>query len=177
MLPLTADYTLPVVVNGTNFGTQTTAWAYPAGGPPAEVPVELVSSQQLVVRINLGYSASPVEWVVEVENPQPGGGRSESTKFTVTPANFVQNPFLISLLPETVAAGGPAFTLTVNGNNFVTGSQIVFYSTFLSTTVISDKQVRAVVPAALIQLGGRYPVSVVNPDNGGSSNRLYVDVR
>jgi hypothetical protein len=172
-------YVLPVVVNGANFGLETTAEIYTdtSGTGSAVAAIELVSSHQIVVTFAVTYSSAPVDYYIAMANPQPGGGVSERIKFTVNPGNYVSSPFLTSLLPETVAAGGPAFTLVVNGTNFIPGSQIVFYSTFLVTTVISDRQVRAEVPASLIQFGGRYPVVVVNPDNGGSSNRLYVDVR
>ena len=87
------------------------------------------------------------------------------------------NPFLISMTPEAVATGGPSFTLVVNGTNFQRGAQVRLYSTMLQTSFVSDHQLRAEVPASLIQYAGRVPVSVTNPDNGGSSNRLFLDIR
>jgi hypothetical protein len=81
------------------------------------------------------------------------------------------------LTPAVVAAGGPGFPLTINGVNFKSGSQIRFNSTLVDTIVVSDRQVRAEIPADLIRYAGRFPISVTNPDTGGTSNRLYLDVR
>jgi hypothetical protein len=76
-----------------------------------------------------------------------------------------------------VAAGGPGFTLTVNGTNFKPGAQIRFFSSALPTVFVSDRQLRAEVPGALIYAAGRVPVSVTNPDAGGTSNRLFIEIR
>jgi hypothetical protein len=65
----------------------------------------------------------------------------------------------------------------VNGTNFKSGSVIYFNYLPLVTTVISDRQVRAQVPSTLIRYAGRIPISVQNPDNGGTSNRLFLEVR
>jgi hypothetical protein len=49
------------------------------------------------------------------------GTVSQNVTVTVTAA---QAPTLTTLSPNSAAAGGPAFTLTVNGNNFVSGSVV-----------------------------------------------------
>ena len=116
-------------------------------------------------------------WVIQVKNPQPGGGVSEVAHFEITQGTFVANPFLISISPDTVAPGGPGFTLTLNGTNFVAGSIINFYSNPLRTTFVSDTQLTAEVPASLIKTPGKKPVTVTNPDNGGTSNKLFIEVQ
>ena len=65
----------------------------------------------------------------------------------------------------------------MNGNNFKAGAVINFRTTPLVTTVISKNQVRAVVPATLIRVAGKIPISVTNPDTGGTSNKLFLDVK
>jgi hypothetical protein len=181
-LDLSTHFIMPVVVNGTNFGPQTLMRIYKTGTypPPAFATpsgFQVVSSTQLYALLDVNYENSLGEWTVEVANPQPGGGESEPLTFYISEGNFVANPFLISMTPEAVAMGGPSFTLVVNGTNFQRGAQVRLYSTMLQTSFVSDRQLRAEVPAALIQYAGRVPVSVINPDNGGSSNRLYMDIR
>ena len=52
----------------------------------------------------------------------PGGGTSSALAFTVTAVNPV--PTLSTLAPSSALQGGPAFTLTVTGSNFVAASVI-----------------------------------------------------
>ena len=172
---------MPVQVEGTNFGPETLVRIYQVGTDPlpefSTSYVDVVSSSQLFVSIEVLYPDSLGEWIVEVANPGPGGGISNSVSFFITEGSFVSNPFLTSLSPKTVAAGGPSFTLTVNGTNFKPGSVIYFNYLPLVTTVVSDRQLRAQVPATLIRYAGKIPVSVQNPDNGGTSNRLFLEIR
>jgi len=179
-LDLPSTFRMPVVVNGTNFGPQTRIRVYRVTVqtlPDPTVPDQVISTTQLYLSVTVDYQNAIGEWKVEVSNPQPGGGVSEAVSFFISQGTFVGNPFLISMSPEVVAVGGPAFSLTINGTNFKDGAQVQFYSTLLATTVVSDKQVRADVPASLIGTPGRIPICVINPDNGGTSNRLYLDIR
>jgi hypothetical protein len=172
-------FEMPIVVSGTNFGPQTFVRIYKFGEeiPEFQAPSEVLSSTQLVVFITVQYPDSLGQWNVEVSNPPPGGGISKVASFVLTMDEFARNPFLVSMTPTTVAAGGPTFMLIINGTNFSNGAQIQFNTSLLSTTVVSSKQVRAEVPAALIQSAGRVPIRLINPGNGGSSNRLYLDIR
>jgi hypothetical protein len=65
----------------------------------------------------------------------------------------------------------------INGTNFKTGAQVQFNMAVLNATVVSSTQIVADVPAFLIQASGRVPISIINPDTGGASNRLYLDIR
>jgi hypothetical protein len=179
-VPMT--FKMPVVVNGTNFGPETMVRIYRAGEEPPDKwllhdEVEIVGSTQLVVFIEVKYPDSLGEWKVEVANPGPGGGIAEAVSFHIIAGSFVPNPFLISMSPATVTAGGPSFTLTINGTNFKSGAVINFNYVPLITTVLSDRQVRAEVPSSLIRSAGRIPISVTNQDTGGTSNRLFLDIR
>ncbi len=173
-------YTLPVVIFGTNFDPKAEVRAVRVTPPPVDVPdfaaAQVISSTQLVYQFKVTYPDSIGQWQVQVKNPQPGGGVSEPAYFLITEGSFVANPFLISVVPDAVSAGGPGFTLTVNGTNFQSGSQINWFSTPLATTFVSANQLRAEVPAALVKTPGKRPVTVNNPDNGGTSNALFVRV-
>jgi hypothetical protein len=99
---------------------------------------------------------------VTVVNPAPGGGTSNAVSFTVSaPANPV--PALTSLAPTSTPAGGAAFTLTVNGSNFVGTSQVRWNGTGRTTTFVNAGQVTAAIPASDIVTQGSAQVTVVTP--------------
>lgn len=80
-------------------------------------------------------------------------------------------PRIDSLNPSSEAAGGPDFTLTVNGANFVSNSVVSFNGNQLSTQTGSDTVLTAAVPASLIATPGTASVVVNNPGGcGGDSN-------
>src|SRR5207249_5307160 len=59
-------------------------------------------------------------------------------------------PTISSLSPTCATAGGPQFTLTVNGTNFVSGSTVNWNGSPLTTTFVSSTKLTATVPASLI---------------------------
>lgn len=172
-------YSLPVVLTGTNFGPQTSLRAYQTGTDPipgfSQAGVTVLSSTQLYTALDISIK-SIGQWIVGVMNPQPGGGTAEAT-FIVNQGNFASSPFLISLSVTAVPVGSASFTLTITGTNFRDGAQVMFNTTLLAATAVSSQQIDVVVPASLLLSAGRVPVTVVNPDNGGVSNRLYIDIR
>jgi hypothetical protein len=91
---------------------------------------------------------------------------------TITPSlNPV--PALTSLSPNSTTAGGPAFTLTVNGTNFITGSVVRWNGSDRATTFVSSTQLRAAIPASDIATAGTATITVFNPaPGGGTSNTL-----
>jgi hypothetical protein len=82
-------------------------------------------------------------------------------------------PILTSLSPTGAPAGGPAFTLTVNGNHFVSGSQVRWNGAARTTTFVNEGQLQAAIPASDLAVAGTASVTVVNPPPvGGTSNAL-----
>ncbi len=61
--------------------------------------------------------------------------------------------------------------------NFQGGSQVYFSTTQLVTTFVSSTELRAEVPAYLVKYAGKRPIKVINPDNGGASNQLFIEVQ
>ena len=97
---------------------------------------------------------------VTVVNPAPGGETLNVLSFTISaPANLV--PALTSLAPTSTPAGGPAFTLTVNGSNFVGTSQVRWNGAARTTTLVNAGQVTAAIPASDIVTPGSAQVTVV----------------
>jgi hypothetical protein len=89
------------------------------------------------------------------------------------PVPFINQP----LVPMTAAPGGPGFTLTVNGTEFVSTSVVNWNGTALATTFVTSSQLTATVPASNIAVPGTAAVTVMNPaPGGGVSNVMYFDV-
>src|SRR6185436_17879068 len=78
---------------------------------------------------------------------------------------------LTSLSPASAAAGGPGFTLTVNGTGFVSGATVQWNGAARTTTFGSSTQLTAAIPASDIAVAGTSQVTVVNP-GASASNAL-----
>lgn len=96
-----------------------------------------------------------------------GGGGSGSSGPPPNPA-----PTVSSLSPSSATAGGAAFTLTVNGTNFIAGSNVDWNGSSRTTTYVSSTQLTAAITATDIASAGTgtVPVTVVNPSPGGGTS-------
>ena len=79
-------------------------------------------------------------------------------------------PATSGLVPNTTTAGGGAFTLTVNGSNFLATSVVRWNGTDRPTTFVSATQVQAAIPATDIAQTGTASVTVFNPAPGGGTS-------
>jgi uncharacterized protein (TIGR03437 family) len=141
-----------MTVNGSGFLTGSTVqWDGSA------IPTSYVSGGQLTASVAASLIASPGSASVTVLNP--GGLTSSALTFTIN----APTPLLISLSPNSATAGGPAFTLTVNGSGFLTGSAVQWNGSPLSTSYVSGSQLSASLPASLIASQGSASVTVQNP--------------
>jgi PKD repeat protein len=77
---------------------------------------------------------------------------------------------LTSISPASATAGGPAFTLTVNGTNFVSGSVVRWNGSDRNTTFVSTTQLTAAIPASDLSATGVATVAVFNPAPGGGES-------
>ncbi len=127
------------------------------------------SATSLTAAITAADIATPGTANVSVMTPAPDGGTSSAIAFTIN--NPV--PVATSLSPPSVVAGSGAFTLTVNGSNFVHGAIVVWGGTNLNTTFVSGTQLTAPVTAADVATAGNVQVKVTNPaPKGGTSGAL-----
>jgi subtilisin family serine protease len=78
-------------------------------------------------------------------------------------------PAISSLSPAGAPVGGAAFTLTVDGSSFTSGSIVRWNGASRATTFISTTQLRASIPAADLVVAGTAQVTVFEPSNGTSS--------
>ena len=98
-----------------------------------------------------------------VEDPTRSGSA------TVTLENAI--PVISSVTPAILTANTP-FEITVNGTGFTPGSIVNLGTIALSTTFIAPTQLIAVGQPTLAQVG-TVPVTVVNPDPGGSPSAPF----
>jgi hypothetical protein len=77
-------------------------------------------------------------------------------------------PSIAALSPSSMTAGGPAFTLTVNGTNFGGKAVVNWNSTAQTTTMVSSNQLTVTIPAAAIASSGTAAVTVTNPGTPGT---------
>ena len=105
---------------------------------------------------------------VTVQNP----GGSNALTFTINPAPPLSPTLTDPLLPPSAVAGGPAFTLTVNGSNFVSGATVRWNATSRTTTFVNGTQLTAQIPASDITVANTALVTVLNSPGGAESNAL-----
>jgi len=178
-------------------------FAYPGAGvtvtvDPLNVTVPVGSSKQMTAKV-CGATNTAVTWSVNgvtggnstvgsitsaglyVAPATPPAGWYVSVKATsladptafATCAVVVRNqiPYLTSVSPNPVAPG--VFVLTVSGSRFVSGAQVLWNGTPLTTNFVSSSQLSA--SGASTQLGNA-SVTVANPGPGAVSTPLTVSV-
>ena len=102
-----------------------------------------------------------------------GGGTSPSSINQPTPSGSNTTPTITTISPNNTVAGSAAFTLTINGTNFVAASVVNFGGSALATTFVNSTQLTATIPAASVASTGTSAVTVTNPaPGGGTSNAI-----
>ena len=95
-----------------------------------------------------------------------GGGASQSSN-NPPPS---PTPTITAITPNGAIAGGAAFTLTINGTNFVAASTVNFGGAAPATTFVSSTQLNAAIAASSIESTGMLAVTVTNPAPGGGTS-------
>jgi 6-phosphogluconolactonase (cycloisomerase 2 family) len=102
-------------------------------------------------------------------NQPPSGTNPTSTTNPVPAISFLN--------PSGAAVGGPAFTLTVSGSNFLASSVVRWNGSDRPTAFQSNTQVTAQIPAGDIAATGTAAITVFNPTSGGgTSNSLNFSI-
>ena len=145
-----------LTVNGANFGPNSIVrWNN------VDQLTTVVSSTQLTATISSAEIAAPGTALVTVSRP---GNTSNGATFRITQPR----PIITALQPASVEAGNSAFSLTVNGDNFLDGSIVRWNGADRPTTFIHAKQLTAAISLSDIASTGAVSVTVANPD--GISN-------
>ncbi|HXN73218.1 MAG TPA: FG-GAP-like repeat-containing protein [Candidatus Acidoferrales bacterium] len=165
-----ASFTL--TVTGTNFITASVVkWNGVA------LVTTFDSATQLTAAVPASDIATAGAASVTVFNPTPGGGTSSALTFTINAATNNPVPAITTLQPTNVTPGSGAFTLTVNGSNFVSGAVVNFNGNARTTTFVNATKVTAAILASDVASAGTPAVTVTNPKpGGGTSNSLSFSV-
>lgn len=147
-------------------GTAPYNWAIVAGSLPPGLALSSTTGTSVTVN-GTPTTIGAYSYAVQVtDTTAPPQTAQKAYSGTISPA---PPPAITSLNPASIAAGGPAFTLTVNGSNFASDSVVQWNgSTLAGTTFVSATQVTAPVPASLIVFAGVAQVAVVS--GGATSN-------
>lgn len=163
-----------VTVSGTGFSTLTAINLFnqQAGGRvvnlgglnaggSAKVPLDVVSANQFTFAVPGELVSGPA--YVEALNPPyvpfTSSGTTPSGAFS---AEACTVPTIESLKPSSAVAGGPLFTLTVNGSKFLSSAVVQWNGKALPTTFISSTELEASVPASDITTIGTSLITVAN---------------
>jgi hypothetical protein len=79
-------------------------------------------------------------------------------------------PFISSIAPNSVTAGGNEFLVTVNGSNFRRDSLVSWNGSFRVTSFLSSHQLEAAITAVDIATPGSVLVLVFNPPSGNTTS-------
>jgi Putative Ig domain len=175
--------TFTLIVNGSNFHNFIIEARLSAAGPdagpiqqgdiPASVvrwngqnrPTEFVSETQLRATIFNDDIRITGTARVTVFNPRDNRISNEEIFTIVNPL-----PRTSGIIPTTIGAGSGAFTLTVNGADFVPTSRVRWNNSDRSTTFGSSGQLRAAILASDIATGGTISITVFTPGPGGGTS-------
>jgi hypothetical protein len=173
-----------LTVNGTNLVPGATV-QWTANGTTTPLPTSYLSingSQQLLANVDSSLLTTPGTVAVTVTQPVNGSTLiSNPLTFIITPS-ATTGPVIFSLSPSSAQVGSSAFTLTVDGANFVQGATVQWtmnpLTTSLPTMFVNSDELLASVPSSLLATLGTASVTVTQVSNGSSmtSNAAAFDI-
>jgi hypothetical protein len=120
-----------------------------------------------------------------VAAPSAQGIYAVSDSFTSSDANYANatgtgsltisalTPGVASLSPIVMAQNSAAFTMTINGTNFVPGSVVNWNGSARVTTFVSPTQIKAAILSTDLSTVGTASVTVFNPTPGGGTSSAF----
>jgi YD repeat-containing protein len=137
-------------------------------------PTTFVNATRLTAQIPGSDVQAAGSFPVTVVNPSSNGGASTAVNFIVESTIL---PSITAISPSSVNAGSTAFTMTVDGNDFMNGAVVRFNGQDRQTAFVSATRLTAQILGSDVQTAGTFPVSVVNPaPHGGISNNTTFTV-
>ncbi len=140
-------------------------------------PLDDITAYQEIERVMQDGRFLDVGYHYDHKNPipWPPGGQIAYPGFG--PVSEI--PAIISSIsPRAVSEGGGDVVLSVKGGEFLSTSTIQFGDNLLRTELVSGDEVRATVPARLVQNVGSYPVTIIHRNPGwGKTNTVYFIVK
>src|ERR1700727_592551 len=169
--------TFTLFVSGTGFingsaGVTTAFW----NGSPRTAIVN-TNTNQIALAILPSDVAVPGLAQITASNPGPGGGLSQTAATFLITSVQPSAPLITSVSPTSASPAGAAFTLTVNGSNFMAptnpavpqlaGSVVEFNTSPHPTTFVSANQLTATISMSDIATAGCNTVTVYTPNGVG----------
>ena len=136
------------------------------------VSLQMASPVQLGVGVHSGSVQLFVCYDSQCARQLTGSPQTLSVRYTVSAGRAQPGPApqIATLSPATVAAGGAAFTLVVNGSGFVPLSVLQWNGQSRSTFYDSPTQLTVSIPAADVAVAGTAALTVSNANAGGGSS-------
>ena len=171
-------------------GVHDTTVVWSQDGVDTPLLTTFVSSSQLTAIVPAALLASAVTANVQVQiwdhTENTLVTRSSSVPFQVTSTPTTPTPSISSISPSTVSAGSSDVTIMIDGSNFghyghfvsstafwTTNGNLHDTGTWLQTTIISNSQLTAVIPAKLLQSPTSVQIVVMNGDVMGMSDGFF----
>ncbi|MGH9756667.1 MAG: hypothetical protein ACRD4M_02940, partial [Candidatus Acidiferrales bacterium] len=148
-----------------NLGNSTATW----NGSSRPTTLN-INSGQLAVTIFASDVATAGEAQIGVVNPTPGGGPSNSNVTFTINGPKTGDPVITSLSPASVSSGGAAFSLTVNGSNFLSNYVVTWNGSWRTPATVTSTQITVAISASDIATPGCASVAVLNPVPAGASS-------
>jgi len=172
-LTITTNSTLPAAVVGSPY-SQTLAAAggllpYTWSVTTGSLPAGLALAPSTGVLSGSPSTSGSFNFTVQVSDSGQPSPQTATKAFSLVVS--AAGPVLSSIDPSSVPAGSSAFTLTVNGTNFVSGSTVRWNGSNRTTTFVNASQLRASILDGNIASPGTASVTVANP-GGSTSNAL-----
>ena len=190
--PGSADLTITITASNTfslgGGGTWINKVVWSANGIETELSTTLISSSQLtaIIPAALLTSAVQAELRVEVWDRIEGSLVATSSSVPFTVASTTPSPSISSISPSEVVVGSPDVTITIDGSNFghyghfiwstafwTTNGNLHDTGTWLETTILSNNQLTAVIPAKLLKNPNSVQIVVINGDIMGMSDGYF----
>jgi YVTN family beta-propeller protein len=130
-----------------------------------QLATTFVSGTSLRATLPSSLLATVTTLSLTVSNPAPQAATSQAFPFSVTTP---PPPSIGTLSPSSTTTGAPSFTMTITGQNIVTGTVVQFNGTTLTPITQTSTMLAVIVPATLVATAGTYPVNLVSPGIGGS---------
>jgi uncharacterized repeat protein (TIGR01451 family) len=150
----------PALVQGNGFTAESTVRVN-----TSNVPVTYWDSQQLAFVIPAADLTAIGTLSITASNP--GTADSNAVTIAITPN---PTPTLTSLSPGGIAFGGPGFTLSVQGSDFVPASVVRWNGSDRPTTFVNSTQLNADITGTDVLALGSSSVAVFSPTPGGGTS-------
>ncbi|MCC7353194.1 MAG: hypothetical protein IT330_05495 [Anaerolineae bacterium] len=122
------------------------------------LPTTFVDTEHLIAEVGAAQLSSAAAVTVTARSPAPANFVSNGLPFEV----YALPPTISSVSPDSIQAGSPMITLTVNGANFAQDAQVLWNGEALTTTWVSSNRLTARVAAARLADGQTVGITVRN---------------